>query len=343
MIHGAIFAEDYKGELSVGISYNSAVQHPVFNNFDLLDIENLEEKLELYVNNDFQEITAGFFQNSKGSIVMSIKDLSVDYSILSEAGITIPEYSRLNHYFGISWEVVAAERWFLSFSLLLHNSMLNYRSIRNMELDSWFHFDVFYDKSEFLTYFLSSKVGYYKNFDQALDIVNGPAVGLELGLYIYPLKDMSFIKVTVGADYFNFNDGKYDLFSERDSNNAAATAFIPGRYITPFLLVDQSWKAGKFTFALGGKYLFIHQFEESLMDFSQVAPLKKEHRQDHNIQVSPMIEYDILSFLGIKIFYNFTKNFSNLNREPGEYADLNYMIHSAGLELYFHFDTSKKK
>ncbi len=325
-----IFSNSLGGELDFSISagpkHSFGIEYLYLTDridFFLAD-KKAEEKKSSFITSDF---AAGY----------KFKDISAEYSLATDTSLSSQKLSRMNQFAEVT--NITEINDYLSFDLTLqaHHSAENYESFTNLYTDSHLFFNLFYDMSDLISLSAGIKEGYYYPFYENLKYLHGSVSGIEASIYLYPQKDMNFIRVSAGLDYFSFRDEKikYDfneLYGTRPVNRF--TLQTQNKYMKFYSAAELSWKTSAISILSKVGYSLVYWMDSDYYTFTTLhsnRPMSwREQRIEHIPEISTSLIFDLSEQIGLKFYGDLRHNFSTLGDGSSDYTNYSITSYSLG-------------
>jgi len=314
---------EFDTSVSFGLKWNSNVEFYYtknrLNSLSLVD--------DQVVRNDISEKSTLFITNDL-SAAASNKSFRFSYSASSDTSPKDMEYSSLNQSVEFSYNHYLTERVLVDISSTAHHLMEDYENLRNVYLDAYFYTSVFYDFNDYSSFFIGIKAGYYKKLSNLVKYLTGPLAGFEFGAYIHPTAKESFIKVSLGSDFFIFNNETFEIEKINRSLKTHNSYYKLFADIAPTIYLSNSFSVNmKFT------YFFLKWYDRDFgVNYSWI-----KRRLEHTASSSISCTYNIHKKVDLTIYYSFKKTWSTFGTDRTDYVDYNQQNHTGGTSFIFIF------
>jgi len=289
---------------SVGTLFDSNIEH-----LSIVDFLTMGKRYGFFIRN-----SAGFdysFGNSE--------TVSTGMFLFSETGLDVPEKSRLQEMVSLSWRPTIRGDLDLDITMLAHHAAENYLRLRNMFLDFFLMADLFWDITHLHALSGAMRGGYFIGFDEEMQYLTGPALGLEAGYWYYPTKRADYLKSGVGIEGY--------FFRPEELSSCTETLTVHNRSLKVYLLFEGKAVLSPIFFKGNLRYAYLVWLESDRLNAWH------KRRQEHIPSLSAQISWHISEHFDLAVIYTYRYIFSNFGRDPNDYVNYTMDRHTLLLEF----------
>jgi len=330
IVNCELVADNVEGIATFGTSYGSNIYRPNLYELSSIYFEKVKGKSDF----DFEDLELSKKSpglNFSGQLKYFFdpeKRFSAEYSVNSSYFTEYEELSIFQHYLGFSYGDEISENLYINLNILGHHKIKNFISPHNSYGDIFLYMNVFKDFSSFFAMFSGVKAGYFKNIDEELEYFEGPEAGLDLGVFIYPYGDHTYIKISSGLDFLFLKDANMHYI-----NPEIGTLKIRGSSYKPNVVMELKWAGERVSWLLFMKYLYQGYYNAHFNDKSGWNKFQKEHF----FYLSPSVTVNMDDSLSLKLGFVYRRRISNLDGDENALIGWNYSEYSGSTEASYAF------
>lgn len=222
----------------------------------------------------------------------------------------------------------------------VHHSAFDYISLKSLFVDPHFLISYLYDSQSVYAIFLRTGFSYYIPTNSIIEYLNGISLFVEGGARL-DLSSYGSLDLFGGTSFTFFKD--QEIRYNRYADVYYGEVQIEGSYFSLYSGIYYTWTKSLFSLPISLKYIFSRSFKNDTHkivywnDVEIPSRIYEKIRIDSTIEFSVGVVFKINENFSLRSDYFLHKNFSNVGKDFGDYADYRRMAHTITTELCYEY------